>query len=159
MGKRKTTLMAFLLSATLPVCADDNVTVVTSAGETPYPMESISRIDFSDAGITVVASSGDEVTYAFDEIRKIVFSTTPTGIEPMTTVRKSKLMLTVTDGGRSVRINGWGDRGAASLEIYGLNGGKEVNVSGWDGSVVDVSSLSHGIYILKVGSETAKFRK
>lgn len=42
MGKRKTTLMAFLMSAALPVCADDNVTVVTSAGETPYPMESIS---------------------------------------------------------------------------------------------------------------------
>ena len=77
----------------------------------------------------------------------------------MTTVRKSKLTLTVADGGRSVRINGWGDRGAASLEIYGLNGGKEVNVSGWDGSVVDVSSLPHGIYILNVGNETAKFRK
>ena len=155
---RSTVAMLFLLSA-LSASADDNVTVVTASGETPYAMESISRIDFSETGITVVAQDKEGVTYAFDEIRKIVFTTTPAGIEPMTTAQKSKLTLTVADGGRSITVNGWGDRGAASLEIYSIGGGREVRIGEWNGTAVDVSSLPHGIYVLKAGSETAKFRK
>ena len=131
---RITVAMLFLLSA-LSASADDNVTVVTASGETPYAMESISRIDFSETDITVVAQDKEGVTYAFDEIRKIVFTTTPAGIEPMTAAQKSKLTLTVADGGRSI------------------------TVSEWNGTAVDVSSLPHGIYVLKAGSETAKFRK
>lgn len=63
---RITVAMLFLLSA-LSASADDNVTVVTASGETPYAMESISRIDFSETGITVVAQDKEGVTYAFDE--------------------------------------------------------------------------------------------
>ena len=56
-------------------------------------------------------------------------------------------------------MNGWGDRGAAPLEIYSIGGGREVRIGEWNGTAVDVSSLPHGIYVLKAGSETAKFRK
>lgn len=160
MVKKRLTGMTFLmLLSASTVMADDKMTVVTASGESPFEMESISRIDFSDAGLTVVSEGEAGVTFAFDEIKKIVFSTTPAGIEPMTAVQKSKLTLTVANGGQSVSVNGWGDRGTAPLEIYSIGGCQEIKIGGWNGSSVDVSSLPHGIYILKAGDETAKFRK
>lgn len=159
MVKRKVTIATLSFLSALSVNADDKVTVVTVSGETPYEMESISKIDFSDAGLTVVSKGESGVTYAFDEIKKIVFSNTSTGIEPMTAVQKSKLSLTVDNAGLSVFVNGWGNRGSARLVVYSMSGGTEVNIGEWNGTKVDVSSLPHGIYILKVGNEAVKFKK
>ncbi len=43
--------------------------------------------------------------------------------------------------------------------VYDLTGRTLLNVPSWDGSALDVSSLSKGVYIFKVNNETLKFQK
>lgn len=148
-----------LVSATSAYADDDNFSVVTAKGTTSYDISAVSRIDFSDDGLTILSEGKDGVTYAFDEIKKIVFSQTTAGVEPMAISRKGKLTLTVANGGGTVTVNGWGSRGKVPLAIYDTAGNKACEIGTWDGESIDVSALPHGIYILKIGEDTAKFRK
>ncbi len=55
-------------------------------------------------------------------------------------------------------VRGWqGDKAAVS--IYALNGQRVLGLTGWNGSDIDISGLSQGVYVIKVGDKSAKFRK
>ncbi len=155
--KIATAVLAMLVTATY--ADNENISVVTANGTTSFDIESVGRIDFSEAGITVVSTDNGETTFAFEEIRKIVFSETETGIQPQTVVRKSKLTLTLFDSGRQLRVNGWTADKATELTVFALTGERTVQKGGWNGETVDISSLPHGVYVVKVGNEVAKFRK
>ena len=45
------------------------------------------------------------------------------------------------------------------IEVYALNGTQCLAVAQWSGQPVDVSALPKGIYVLKVGNASFKFKK
>ena len=48
---------------------------------------------------------------------------------------------------------------AENAAIYSIGGEKVVNLMSWNGSPVNVGSLSNGVYILKVNNKSFKFIK
>ncbi len=162
MGKKANRRIFSVVAAmlvTAAYAANDNVSVVTANGTSSFDVESIERIDFGEVGITMVSTDNSETTFAFEEIRKIVFSQTESGIQPQAVLGKSKFTLTLLDAGRQLRVNGWSEGRVTPFTVYGMSGGKVVQIGGWSGESVDISALPHGVYIVKVGNEVAKFQK
>ena len=48
---------------------------------------------------------------------------------------------------------------AENAAIYSIGGEKVVNLKSWNGSPVNVGSLTNGVYILKVNNKSFKFIK
>ncbi len=159
MANRKIFSVVAAMLVTAAYAVNDNVSVVTANGTSSFDVESIERIDFGDAGITVVSTDNNETTFAFEEIKKIVFSQTESGIRPQAVLGKSKLTLTLLDAGRQLRVNGWQEGTVTPFTVYAMSGGKVVQIGGWSGESVDISALPHGVYIVKVGNDVAKFKK
>lgn len=153
-----TALLTLLTSAA--ALADDvtTVMVVTSAGETGYPVDNTTVMKFGDDDMTVISADSEGTTYALDEIQKIVFGAAPTGIQTIATAKPQGATLFISANGNQMKVNGWTE-GAARLTVYNMQGAIVSGQSSWQGETVDISSLPHGIYIVKVGNKTAKFRK
>lgn len=155
----RTTALAPLLALTLAAQADDKVTVVTTQGETSYDISSVARIDLGDTELKVVSADGTGTTYAFSEVTKIVISSDATGITAPSSADAERLTLTVSQDGTQMRINGWDAFQTAALTVYGTDGQSVLRLDSWSGETVDIASLPHGIYVVKAGTHTAKFRK
>lgn len=139
--------------------ADDEVIVVTTTGEKAYAIDQVQRIDFTGDALNVVLVDGDGTTYAFDEVQKIVFSAVATAITKPTALTQERLTLTISADGSWLRVNGWNTDQTATLQLYATSGATVAQQAQWNGESVDISALPHGVYILKIGSHTAKFRK
>lgn len=156
-GKLFVAAVASLLAAS--ATADDKVVVVTASGENSYPIGEVQRIDFSAGALTVLKTDGEGTTYAFDQVKRIVFDQAPTSIEKPAAMQQQRLTLTVSADGSTLRVNGWQQGQSASMELYSAGGGSVARQKGWSGETVDIASLPHGVYIIRVGNQTAKFRK
>lgn len=139
--------------------ADDQVVVVTKSDQQTYDIDKVQRIDFSNDKLNVVSTGAEGTTYAFDEVVKIVFSTSTNAIDTPTAMQQQRLTITVSADGSQLRVNGWDASQATSLELYATSGASVARQAQWSGQTVDISSLPHGIYVVKVGGKTAKFRK
>ena len=155
----RTTALASLLALAVAAQADDKVTVVTTQGETSYDISSVARIDLGDTELKVVAADGTGTTYAFDEVTKIIISGDATAINAPASADASRLTLTVAQDGTWMRINGWDASQTSALTLYGTDGQTLLRLDSWSGETVDIASLPHGVYVVKAGTHTAKFRK
>ncbi len=151
---------AVLSTFCLAASADNKVVVVTKQGSQTYDINNVDRIDISGTALKVVATDGKGTTYAFDNVLKIMLTDSTDGLDNTNTETSSKsLTLTVFADGNTMHVNGWNNSVSASLDIYDLNGKKFVHINEWKGQDTDISHLAEGIYILKIGSNTAKFKK
>lgn len=152
-------LLGFLSVNSVMADDEDKLVVVTNTDEKSYAIDEVRRIDLSDTGIKVLRSdeTGDE--YAFDDIRKIVFTTSPTGIETPMTTDEARLTLFVSKDGNTINVRGWQQGVRADVDIYSASGAKTMSLRQWNGGAIDISTLAHGIYVIKVDKQTAKFRK
>lgn len=156
----KTFLLAALSLLSLNTQAQDKVVVVSTSGvETAYNIDEVQRLDFSGDALNVVATDATSTTYAFDEVQKIVFQSTATSISATPLATAARLTLTITADGSRLTVNGWDSAQTAALSIYATNGARVMHQSQWNGQGVDIAQLAHGIYVVKAGNHTAKFRK
>lgn len=154
------TALSVLAALCTAASADDKVVVVTKQGNQTYDMNAVDKIDISGTSLKIVETNGSGTTYAFDSILKIMLTDGTDGIGNTETEQsQNKLTVTVFTDGNTLRVNGWNDSVSAMLDIYDLNGKKLVHAMEWNGQDINISSLPKGIYILKIGTNTAKFRK
>ena len=162
--KESVLLLTSLLSA-CPVLADgDNDAGLIAAGShtKDYWADQISRIEFGETGITVVKSDQRGDTYLFDTLEKIVFDRKsslpgPNAIGGVV-AEKQPMTLFVARDGSVVSVRGWqGEQ--AEVSIYAASGAKLVDLKQWRGADINVGQLPHGVYVIKVGDKSAKFRK
>ena len=155
---KRISIVAFCLLLAMSSWADDDIiTIVTTNGETSYSMEMVHRIDFVDNGITVVMNSELGNTYSFSELKKIVFDMSSSAIQKQF-VADEKMTLFVPFDGNSVYVNGW-EGGETIVKIYNTSGAELMRLDKWNGTPINISSISKGIYVIKVNNKTAKFRK
>lgn len=159
---KKTTLLAsFFVLTSLPaaVHADDGIHVITKTADNAYSIDAVQRIDFTGDQLNVVATDGTSTTYAFDQVVKITFSSTTTSLQTPASLKSQRLTFSVASDGSSLTVNGWDSSATASLQLYSVAGTSVMDLAHWSGQTIDLSSLPHGIYVLKVGQLTAKFKK
>lgn len=156
---KKLLILMFLGTAAL-AHADDAVRVVAASGEKDYHTKNVAKIEFAEDGINVIRTNDTGDTYLFsDGVEKIMFHPeNPSAITTVKTGDKELMTLFVARDGSFLRVNGWnGDK--AQVSIFALNGQQVLSASNWTGCDIDVSNLAHGIYVIKVGDKSAKFRK
>lgn len=150
--------LAALLSLTLGSQADDKVAVVTKKGKTTYAIENVARIAIGN-DLSVVTSDGKTTTYAFDDVQRIVIGDDATAISSVAQDGSATLTLAVASDGSSMTVGGWQEGQTATLELFDVAGRAVMRQAAWHGETVDISSLPSGVYVLHIGSHTAKFRK
>lgn len=155
----KTLLLALMALTAMSSQADDKVVVVTSDGQTAYNIDEVKRIDFADDQLNVVKTDGEGTTYAFDNVKKLVFTQDASAIEAATTSTAARLTLTISPDGTMLTVNGWNPTETATLTIYGVSGTQLLAQRHWNGQPTSIAQLPHGIYVVKAGRCTAKFRK
>ncbi|MCI7426126.1 MAG: hypothetical protein MSB00_03600 [Prevotella sp.] len=72
---------------------------------------------------------------------------------------KPTLTLTVSTDGTEMSFNGWDSNIAAPLYVYDAGGRSVLHCEAWRGETVSISALAKGVYVVKAGEHTAKFRK
>lgn len=146
-----------LLVTALGAYADDVVTVVTQNGQKSYSMDKLSRIQLNEDNLMVVETNEKGTTYAFDDVQRILISLDATAVNDATA--DGKLTLTVSTDGTEMCVDGWDSSQMASLRVYDASGRSVMHSERWQGETIDISSLPQGVYVVKAGTHTAKFRK
>lgn len=156
----KKLLILMLLGTAATAHATDVVRVVAGGVNKDYHTQNVAKIEFAEDGINVIRTNDTGDTYLFsDEVEKIQFHPeNPSAITTVKTGDAEAMTLFVARDGSYVSVRGWkGDK--AQVSIYAINGQRVLANGNWTGGDIDVSSLAHGIYVIKVGDKSAKFRK
>lgn len=145
---RLLTLMLFLLVASLSSMAQTNMVVHQTDGSSKqFDISSIRKLLVSPQTFSVYAQ--DESQIAMAQIRSVKFSQGATGISNLAgsdvSLQRKGNMLTI-EGLKA------GDR----VQLYSVNGQVTGNL---DGKSLNLSTLSRGVYILKINNKTIKFVK
>lgn len=151
--------IAALLVTALSAHADDVVTVVTQNGQKAYSMDKLSRIQLNEDDLTVVDTNEKGTTYAFDNVQRILISLDATALNDATADSQPALTLTISKDGTEMCVDGWDSSQVASLRVYDASGRSVMHSERWQGETIDISSLPQGVYVVKAGTHTAKFRK
>ena len=150
MNKKFTLTFALLsLLAVGNAHADSKLVAVDSPSATTlasFSLSDISKLSFADGKMMVTLS--DETT------KEVALNTNLTAIAGVTD-NDSKLQ--VVYDGNTISVAGLAK--AENAAIYSIGGEKVVNLKSWNGSQVNVGSLSNGVYILKVNNKSFKFIK
>lgn len=123
-----------------------------------------SKITFSDGSFTVTVRGGGPVSFKYDDVTSIKFDGTkmmiitpkPTGIGEVTDDEASAHLF-FRDG--RIEADGWPDGKTASASVCDMGGRVVLLLKKWDGTAVNVSGLSRGVYLFRVGNQTIKFMK
>ena len=164
MDKLKNFLMLLLAVLVVsPTYADDVDKILIDAGSNSklYAVSDIRRIEFNERDICVVETTENGTVFAFEEIRKIVFN--PSEADAIESVampsQRDNISLFVSSDGNSITVRGWDYARTASMELYSVSGERLVSQKQWSGETISVSNLPPGVYIIKIGKQSAKFRK
>lgn len=131
----------------------ENRLVIETEGGTSeeYALKDIDRITFSKGEMNVAAKGGNTESFSLAEILKMYF----TEKKNIGNVKQQEPRLICHENMLSVE----GLEGLHDMFIYNLNGQVAYKAQRWDGHCTDISSLSTGIYILKVSDKSFKFIK
>lgn len=115
-------------------------------------LSEINRISFTEEALSVDKKDGTNERYSYKATVSFIDNSTD-GIGKAEAVANNVRVharenLIYIEGAEQGRI-----------EVYALNGTQCLAVAQWNGQPVDVSALPKGIYVLKVGNASFKFKK
>ena len=152
--KRKKLLIAAGLALSAACYAQDNVTVNTASGQKVYKMDDIESITFDGATMKVNKNSKETETINLAEITNISFDVS-TGVNGLK-VKDENLLISVKSGSNIIEIGGYDNSKNYSVDIFNTAGAKVLGYANWRGEQLNISSLSKGIYVLKINNTTLK---
>ena len=160
----KSTLFAsaMLLAAT-PACRAQHVNsmvVAGSTGEKTFALSDIKRISLNSDAMTIVSRAADSQTFAFTDVRKVFFTAATTGIGQLSkTTAPAPTALRLSADGTTLSVEGWDKTRRTTVDIFTVNGVKVSTFANWNGADIDIATLAHGVYIVRIGDKAAKFNK
>jgi hypothetical protein len=150
MMKTIRTLIASLLVAagSMTALADDYqyLTISGSGSESSFSVSKIQKITFDATNMVLVMTDGSEQRLPLAGLEKMFFAASPSGIATVSTMQ-SKMQFS---GGMLRATVAKGE----TIAVYNMKGEKVFSAN--ESGSYDLSSLSRGAYIVKVGSETRK---
>lgn len=158
MNRKKTlSTLAMLLFATTHTVADNKVMVVNGSSGSPVAvsLSQIRSVKFAGSSIQLflLDESVGTLTIAYDGQSSIKFADeAPTGID----LPKANKGAEIAYAGNTLSAKGLD---GASVTLYGVDGRQVMHFADWDGSPVNLATLSKGVYVLKVNNQSFKILK
>ena len=150
MMKTIRTLLALLLLTIgcVTASADDYqyLTISGSGSENSFSVSKIQKITFEATNMVLTMTDGSEQRLPLAGLEKMFFAATPSGIAVVNTAQ-SKMQFS---GGMLRATVAPGE----AITVYSMKGEKVFSAN--ESGSFDLSGLSRGIYIVKVGNETRK---
>ena len=139
-----------VLSATEP-----HLIILNSSNKTSVPLNQIKRLSFTDEGMEIIGNRVQLIP--FSEITSIGFDfNTDSGINKLYSNENfNKLSFHICN--QTISIKGLEDK--VSVEIYSISGEKLISIHQYNGEDINISELSNGVYIMKIGNQIFKFIK
>lgn len=149
--------VALALLTSLGAQADDTETwlvVEQGASHSPFAISGVQRVNFGDDALTVVEAD-KESAFDYTTVSRISFTQNePSAIDKPAT-SSNTLKLSSNDGCLTVA----GLDAPTQLSLYSQSGASVMQINGYQGASVSLSSLPNGIYVLKVNNQTFKIVK
>jgi len=148
----RTILAAMLLTISGTVFADDYayLSIEQTSGVTSYSISSINKITFDESNMVLNLTNGTQQKLPLASLSRMFFQADPSGV---TTIGAEKNAFSLRDG--MLYANG---QQSGSVTIYDANGKTVRTASAQElQNGLNVSGLTKGVYIVKLGSQTKKF--
>ena len=122
------------------------------------PVDLGSKLRFADEGVEVYSDESLTAVFHYSDLNTISFRY-DTGSSVAGLDSETSLRLRSNPVAENLEFIGFSGE-SVSLSVCGLKGEPLINVAAWRGQPVDVSSLSPGLYLARIGeSGTFKFIK
>ena len=151
-------LLCFGVSAMQPVQADEYYYLTFQQGniEESVALSTLKKITFQSGKLMATQISGVQRSYDLKTLNKMYFTAQPTAIEGVGS--DASFALSYDAMAQVIRVSG--ASAAMDLNIYSLSGALLRSATVGDGnSTVGISSLSRGIYVVKVNARTLKISR
>ena len=138
----------------LVIAQDVTFCIVRTDGSTEsYPMNTDTRIYYSDTQLFVYNPNSGTYTHDLSSLRKAYFVTN----DDVNEVGSQSLAIYPNPVKDIMKINGIAD--GQQITVYTLNGQVMMRLTASGEATVDVSGLQNGIYLISAGNQVAKFIK
>lgn len=151
-------LLCFAVSAMQSVKADEYYYLTLKQGnvEESVTLSALKKITFQSGKLMATEISGLQRSYDLKTLNKMYFTSQPTAIEGVG--NDASFALSYDPMAQVIRVSGAAV--AMDLKIYSLSGALLRSVTVGDGnSTIGISSLSRGIYVVKVNGRTLKISR
>ena len=141
--------MQFVFTSSIIVEALDGTSQV-------YDMESVNKLDFTNYGnLKVVKTDGTSDTKAISVTRKVVFSSEDAPATAISESQTSALKVYPNPAKDEITVEGAND----DIFIFSANGNLISRIKAEDKVVINVSSFTNGVYILRSGDSAVRIIK
>lgn len=118
-----------------------------------YTLDESDYLTFNDGQSLAINIAGSTQTIALSTIRKVVFEEVTDGIDEVT----SEIRIMPNPANDSFRVSNM-DKDE-EMAIYSITGQKVMSGTVTNDQTVDISCLSNGLYLVKIGSQNIKLMK
>ena len=156
---KKTFITMCLTMLALQSPADDTNLVIYMANgsqQQTFGLSEIGKITFGDSGFTVNTQDGGATQFTFDAVKCIKLSEITTGINT-TAISENCLKPYFRNG--LLGVDGWQTGRKARATVCDIGGATVISVDNWDGTPINTSGLTDGVYIFNADNNTIKFVK
>ena len=152
-------ILTALIFSHICAYADDEGFVIrmNNGTDNAFAFSETKKITFNADGFTVVDNnSRDAGSYFFDDVQKIYFSNSLTGIENAVAEGEGVRFALTADGQKIIVA---GISGSCMLRMHTVTGTTVMSSKNFTDGSIDISNLPSGIYILSLNNQTFKFKK
>ncbi len=152
---RLTLIFLLLLLSSFSSIAQRNITIQYSDDdEITYSISQNSKLTFSNNDIIISQPSGEIYSFAIDNIRKIYF---PSGNSLSEILPDNNIKLYPNPSSNNISLSNINSK--TSISIYNIQGELVLYEIIYQDKSINISNLSNGIYIVKVGNKEFKLVK
>jgi len=149
-NKLKSLLLSLMLFAGLSATADNYayLTITQDGANTDYTISTIDKITFDNTDMVLHMTNGNQERLPMADLQKMYFSQGATSIAKT----KAESLSHISIDGNVLRVQvGQGE----SVTLYNIKGEQLLSTN--HDTTIDLQRLPQGVYIAKMGSQTAKF--
>ncbi|MBE6310643.1 MAG: T9SS type A sorting domain-containing protein [Bacteroidales bacterium] len=139
-------LFLILFISFLSVSASDVLVVRQNDSDTSWTISTINEITFDGSGAKIIFTDGTLVYYAKENLKMIDFNISPSSINNIVVKNPFTIQNNIISA----------DTNLKGIQVYSLNG---TLVAQSSNNQLDISNLSAGSYIVKIGKQISKIIK
>jgi len=146
-----------LIGASTLLTAQTKITIhLTDGSESSFNISADGKLYFSGNNLLIKDSIGITSSITLSQIRKIVFESNSSGIESH--IESGQMFIYPNPSSNYLRIGNISEQ-VVNVTIFSMNGKVLLRSEYRNGDQIDVSNLSHGLYIVRVDEQAFKFCK
>jgi len=149
--------MGYFIGSSAIINAQTGIIVHLNDGsEQSFNVSADGKLYFSGDNLFIKDSAGTTSSIALSQIRKIIFENNTSGIEAYS--ESGQMFIYPNPSSNYLRIGNISEQ-VVNVTVFSMNGKLLLRSEYRNGDQIDVSNLSHGLYIVRVDEQAFKFCK